>query len=148
MKTDSGSFRDLLGSVFTKNGQIYRTVLKPGVESYELARNSGVYEKLSTAGLLIAHEEIENSEFIIKDTEYCLRHPKIPMISYPWEWSFSMLKDAALIHLAIMEIEAWFIADFNLFKNIDSRLTHEYIQQQLSDSIRKTNTVRSLSAMI
>ncbi len=37
-----------------------------------------------------------------------------------------------IIHLAVMEIEAWFIADFNLFQNIDSRLTHEYIQQQLN----------------
>ena len=29
--------------------------------------------------------------------------------------------------LAIMETEAWFLADFNLFSRINPQLTHEYI---------------------
>lgn len=32
-----------------------------------------------------------------------LEHDRIPFISYPYEWSFSMLKDAGLLHLDLME---------------------------------------------
>ncbi len=33
----------------------------------------------------------------------CLEHEKIPFISYPYEWSFDMLKDAALFQLELVD---------------------------------------------
>ena len=36
-----------------------------------------------------------------------------------------------------MEIEAWFIADKNLFQKINPILTFEYIQQQLGHDLKK-----------
>lgn len=35
------------------------------------------------------------------DARYVVEHPKIPFISYPYEWSFPALKSAALLHLDI-----------------------------------------------
>ncbi|MBN1614010.1 MAG: SAM-dependent methyltransferase [Deltaproteobacteria bacterium] len=102
MTSDSGSFRDPAGHVFTRNGRIYRSIFEPGVNDFEAARDAGIHEKLIDAGLLIHHEEIEEKD-APSGTVYCLRHPRIPMISYPWEWPFSLLKDAALLHLDIME---------------------------------------------
>jgi len=32
-----------------------------------------------------------------------LEHETVPFVSYPYEWSFSMLKDAALLHLHLIE---------------------------------------------
>lgn len=39
-------------------------------------------------------------------------------------------KDKLKFILAIMETEAWFLAEFNLFSRINSRLTHTYINEK------------------
>ena len=103
MIINSGSFRDPSGQVFSKNGEIYRSIFEPGIDNYLAARDSGAYEKLIDAGLLIPHEELEKPRQAPEGTVYCLKHPRLPMVSYPWEWSFSMLKRAALLHLDAME---------------------------------------------
>lgn len=100
--SDSGSFRDPSGHVFSRNGHIYRAIFEAGAKDFEAARDAGIHEKLIEAGLLIPHEEVDARD-ALPGTVYCLRHPRLPMVSYPWEWSFSLLKDAALLHLDIME---------------------------------------------
>jgi len=101
---DSGSFRDPSGHVFMKDGEVYRSIFKPGIMDFEAARDSGVYDKLIGRGLLLSHQEVNPSNLAPEGTVYCLAHPRLPMISYPWEWPFSLLKDAALIHLDAMKI--------------------------------------------
>lgn len=104
MVSNSGSFRDPFGHVFAQDGKIYRSIFEPGVKDYEAARDAGVYDKLIEAGLLLPHDEVDIGDLAPEGTIYCLSHPRLPMISYPWEWSFSMLKDAALMHLDAMEM--------------------------------------------
>jgi len=41
--------------------------------------------------------------------------------------------------LAIMEIEAWFLADYNLFSRMNSQLTPEYIQEETSYDLVNDN---------
>ncbi len=65
--------------------------------------DSGLYAKLVKANLLIPHVEADQlpaeSEFAFKVIQ-----PEIaPFISYPYEWSFSQLKDAALATLSIQK---------------------------------------------
>jgi len=103
MVTNTGSFRDPSGRIFEIDGEIYRSVFKPGVDDFEAARDSGAFHKLMEAGLLLPHEESDMGDLAPDDTVYCLKHPRLPMISYPWEWPFSLAKDAALIHLQAME---------------------------------------------
>lgn len=104
MKSDSGSFRDPWGSVFVMDGEIRRAVFSPGAGHYAGAKERGIYEGLIKKGLLIAHEERSAvGEGIPEGTVFCLSHPRLPMVSYPWEWTFSMLKDGALLHLNVME---------------------------------------------
>lgn len=104
MTADSGSFRDPSGHVFCKDGRIYRSIFEPGVKDFEAARNAGIYDKLIEAKLLLPHDEVNPDGLASEGTVHCLSHPRLPMISYPWEWSFSMFKDAALIHLDAMEM--------------------------------------------
>ena len=104
MDADTGSFRDPSGLVFSKNGNIYRSIFEPGAKDFEEAQNAGIYDKLIEAGYLIDHNQVDKNDFFPDGTVYCLKHPRLPMISYPWEWCFSMLKKAALIHLEIMEM--------------------------------------------
>ena len=104
MTVNTGSFRDPSGHVFTKEKSVYRSIFKAGVINYEAARDAGVYDKLIKAGLLLPHNEVDPGDLTPEGTIYCLSHPLLPMISYPWEWPFSFLKDAALIHLEVMKI--------------------------------------------
>ena len=100
-KVNRGSFRDPSGQVFRQANTIYRTVYPAGASSFEKARDQGIYEQLIDQNLLLSFSESPNSDGL-PPAAYYLRHPTLPMISYPWEWPFSMLKSAALLHLEIM----------------------------------------------
>jgi len=102
MQIDSGSFRDPSGQVFERNGTIYRSIFAHGLDEFVAARGARVYDKLIDAGLLVSHEEVNSNIWAPEGTLICLKHPRIPIVSYPWEWPFSFLKDAALIHLDAM----------------------------------------------
>ena len=47
--------------------------------------------------------------------------------------------DKLKIFLAIMETEAWFLADYELFNRMDKRLTREYIEEQLGYDLEQEN---------
>jgi hypothetical protein len=63
---------------------------------------SGLYEKLVAAGLLIPHEE--TGDPVTDDAYRVIRPERVGFISYPYEWCFGQLKDAALATLRIQEI--------------------------------------------
>jgi hypothetical protein len=97
------SFRDPSGFLFKRGGNIYRQVNTDYKENYVHLINSGLYKALVGAELLIPHEELD-TEAARHDKFYKIIKPvPIPFISYPYEWSFSQLKDAALITLEIQK---------------------------------------------
>lgn len=97
------SFRDPSGFLFYRDGLIYRQVNKFYKENYDHLVNSGLYEALVDAKLLIPHEEV-GIESIEPESAYKVIRPElIPFISYPYEWCFSQLKDAALTTLTIQK---------------------------------------------
>ena len=104
MTQNQGSFHDPANQVFFLNGDVYRAIFQPGVTHYVAAKKKGVYAKLIEAGFLLPHQETDPPPCAPEGTVYCLQHQKLPMVSYPWEWSFAMLKDAALLHLDAMEM--------------------------------------------
>ena len=60
-------------------------------------------QKLTEAGSLIPHREVEPSFSWTAEAYKVLKPEPIQFISYPYEWSFSQLKDAALTTLAIQK---------------------------------------------
>ncbi len=99
------SFRDPSGHVFSYKGSIYRQVNKYYQGNYELLRLSGLADELIGKGLLINFEEISNPETVIAGEFYKVLKPRqIPYISYPYEWTFTQLKDAALLTLEVQKI--------------------------------------------
>lgn len=65
--------------------------------------DSGLYDKLVKAGLLIQHVETDQLP-VDSDSAFKVIQPEhVPFISYPYEWSFSQLKDAALATLSIQK---------------------------------------------
>ncbi|MCP4705542.1 MAG: SAM-dependent methyltransferase [candidate division Zixibacteria bacterium] len=99
----SGSFRDPSGFLFISKGTLYRQVNFVYKEYYDLLMSSELYKNLTETDLLISHHEVDTN-IIKSDNAYKLISPEvIPFISYPYEWSFSQLKDAALLTLDIQK---------------------------------------------
>ncbi len=99
----ASSFRDPSGFVFFYDGLVYRQVNIIYKENYDHLIDSGLYEKLVYSGLLISHDEV-GTDYAKTDKAYKILKPElIPFISYPYEWCFSQLKDAALTTLKIQK---------------------------------------------
>ena len=96
-----GSFRDPSGFVFTRDGKLHRQVNLSYRKEYDKLMSSGLYADLAEKGWLVHHEESTENP-ADRDSAYKTITPDpIPFISYPYEWSFSQLKDAGLLTLQI-----------------------------------------------
>ena len=98
---DPGSFRDPSGSVYRSGDSILRTVM-PGVasEAYRAARDAGLFQDLAERGYLLPIEEIAIPPFAsMAGAAHVLKSPRLPFVSYPYEWSFALHRKAALLHL-------------------------------------------------
>jgi ribosomal protein L11 methylase PrmA len=105
MKTEvvESSFRDPSGSVFYHDKTLYRRINFSYKENFDHLINSGLYDELRRNNLIIGHEESTDVFFDDPDFYKLIRPTKIPFISYPYEWCFSQLKDAALVTLSIQK---------------------------------------------
>lgn len=99
MQIEKGSFRDPSGSIFYKDGEVFRQVNSIYSTHYQQLMTSGLYDRLVEKKLLIPHLEVSQNPLILKPE-------RIPFISYPHEWSFSQLKQAALLTLEVQAIAA------------------------------------------
>jgi 2-polyprenyl-3-methyl-5-hydroxy-6-metoxy-1,4-benzoquinol methylase len=93
------SYRDPSGFVFENNGVIYRQVNLSFQEDFDEFINSGCYDRLVNKRLLIAHEEVAENLNGSPGYYKTIRPRPIQFISYPYEWSFDMLRDAAMLTL-------------------------------------------------
>lgn len=95
------SFRDPSGFIFSQDDILYRQINHSYAASYDKLQQSGLYDALLKDQLLIPHEEADLS-LALSDSAYKVIKPTaVEYISYPHEWSFSQLKDAALLTLRI-----------------------------------------------
>ena len=99
----SGSYRDPKGRVIIRDDTVYRTITTAGIGDYEAVKKTGFYDELVESGMLVPYEEVdvEIDSGDQAEVRKVLKHPKLDFISYPYEWSFSTLKTAALFHLKI-----------------------------------------------
>ena len=101
MNFDKGSFRDQAGKIFYLNNKVYRIITSEGSERLKFLEENQIIEKSIKNNYLIKSKVVSNkiiNESLSKN-EIVYEHEKIPYISYPYEWSFSQLKAAALHHL-------------------------------------------------
>lgn len=93
------SFRDRSGFIFRDGeGRLCRQINSCYFDDYQALMESGLCSLLTEKQWLVAHEE---APFAESDLSRVIYPAELPFISYPYEWSFSMLKDAALLTLKI-----------------------------------------------
>ncbi len=97
----AGSFRDPSGQVYERDGRIFRTVSRVAAEDFEFVRRTPFYEAAVSSGRLVDARLLDAADAreISPDAVHVVEHPRLPFISYPYEWPFPALKAAALLHL-------------------------------------------------
>ena len=93
---ESSSFRDPSGFIFYKDGNVFRQVNECYLDVFNKFNSSDFCKELFDKNWLIKHEVVEE-----KKDSLVLKVDKVPFISYPYEWCFNQIKDAALLTLRI-----------------------------------------------
>ena len=106
LQVEPGSFRDREGRVYYYEGSVYRGISETAYLNWLELSRSAFFKHACQAGKLVVTEEVESQplrELTGLHWKALLKHEKIPYISYPYEWCFGMLKDAALLQLELMD---------------------------------------------
>jgi len=99
----AASFRDPSGFLFWKDGVLYRQINVGYKNDYDFLIESGLYRQLLDERMLLPHEEVLGIVWDRKLVYKIIKPEILPFVSYPYEWSFSQLKDAALLTLQIQK---------------------------------------------
>ena len=100
-----GSFKDPTSRVYRGNDNILRALNRRGAEIYETLEKQSFFAEWLEGGKIIPTERAvgaDSAQLVADGWALVLQHRRIPFISYPYEWPFSMLKDAALLHLELL----------------------------------------------
>ena len=101
---EPGSFRDPESRVFYSGDRVLRALSADGLSDFqavEADRRSGSASARAAAWWAPSSWRARPAcpAGLVKDSAGVLEHERIPFVSYPYEWPFSMLKDAALLQL-------------------------------------------------
>ncbi|MFC4147813.1 methyltransferase [Micromonospora mangrovi] len=97
-RVEPGSFRDPGNRVFHRGTEVLRGLDERSAGDWRTLAASDFFRALLADGRVCATEEIAATP----PWSAVLRHERIPFVSHPYEWSFGMLRDAALLHLEIL----------------------------------------------
>ncbi len=100
-----GSFRDPSGYVFSREGRVFRAVDEECHKVIRGLTDDGLLARLTEKGMLVGSQMVEDAS-LRRDLaaecpgfEHFLEHDVLTSITYPYEWSVSMLADAAVLTL-------------------------------------------------
>ncbi len=104
---EAGSFRDRHGRIYYIGDLVYRGISAQALREWEMLAATSFFKQLLQEGKIVRTERVEPAQRPgaagLQEWAGVLRHDRIPFVSYPYEWPFGMLKDAALLQLEILE---------------------------------------------
>jgi hypothetical protein len=105
---EPGSFRDPHSRVVEADGAVLRLLSEQGFRDWTALASSELFRRCVAEGKLIGTEVAPEEAVDLPDGLHygaaaVLRHEVVPFVSYPYEWPFAMLKDAALLQLELLQ---------------------------------------------
>jgi SAM-dependent methyltransferase len=106
MLIEPGSFRDRKARIFYRDGEVYRLLNGEALKDWEALSATQFFTDRQTRGQIVRTVQVEGDVALTATNHESwagvLRHDKVPFVSYPYEWPFGMLRDAALLHLDLL----------------------------------------------
>lgn len=102
---EPGSFRDRNARVFAHEGKILRGLNPQALAEWEKLSATRFFRRFEREGTLVHTERVDAAAPLppgLASWSAILSHQKVPFVSYPYEWCFGMLKDAALLQLELL----------------------------------------------
>ncbi|RPJ72174.1 MAG: methyltransferase [Acidobacteria bacterium] len=102
---EPGSFRDRSARVFYHHGEVFRALSARALEQWEALSATEFHARFVAQGRMIRSERVDLDMALPPGAvgwAAALRHEAVPFVSYPYEWSFGMLQDAALLQLDLL----------------------------------------------
>jgi SAM-dependent methyltransferase len=97
---EAGSFRDRNGTVFYRGERVYRALSGRALANWQRLSQTPFFERHRRSGAIVdTHTACIDG---LPHAAGMLEHARIPFVSYPYEWTFGMLKDAALLQLELL----------------------------------------------
>jgi len=102
-RAESGSFRDRQNQVFYRDGGVFRYLSVQAAAEWQALAATRFFKRRMDEGSLVETQAVEEPAADAGPWAALLRHDTIPFISYPYEWPFGMLKDAARLSLDLLD---------------------------------------------
>jgi SAM-dependent methyltransferase len=100
---EPASFRDPASRVFyADDGAVLRALTGEALEEFRRVAATDFFTRAVHDGRIVETELLEPAPADLEGHPAALRHERIPFVSYPYEWSFSMLREAALLQLDLL----------------------------------------------
>ena len=94
------------GRVFYHRGRVLRALSARALAAWETLVASRFFARALEDGRVVATRRADFPAELLQELSShwaaVLEHDRIPFVSYPYEWSFSMLRDAALLELELL----------------------------------------------
>lgn len=105
---DAGSFRDRDGRIYHLDGRIIRGVSESALKEFQRLQETQFYADFLKSGRLVSSEFLDRDQVPLPEPVKrhwagFIEHGRVPVISYPYERPFGMLRDAALLQLELVE---------------------------------------------
>jgi SAM-dependent methyltransferase len=104
-----GSFRDPAGYVFAKGDRIFRAIDEATSEDLRALGQSGVLARLIQSGAVVGTRVVDDPTLVAElRQEHApfaafLEHDRLDTLSFPYEWTVSMIADAGLATLEVQD---------------------------------------------
>jgi ribosomal protein L11 methylase PrmA len=134
VERDPGSYRDPSGYVFRRDSVLYRAIDRSYGEEWQAFVASGLHDRLVERGWLVPVEIAPLDVAADPNAVAVLRPEPVEFVSYPYEWTFGQLKDAALLTLDVHRaaLEADFVLKDATAYNVQFRRGRPILIDSLS----------------
>jgi hypothetical protein len=112
-RRDPGSFRDPDGGVIHLGDRILRYYRTDAAPAFQALNDSGLLRDLESRDLLVGSTPVDAGDepevyegvrrAVGEDVGVVVEHPRVPFVSYAYEWPLEMLRDAAVCQLDVAE---------------------------------------------
>jgi ribosomal protein L11 methylase PrmA len=109
VRRGDGSFRDPASGVVLVGPRVLRHFDDDAARTFSALAAAGVLDDLARRGAIIGWQDASPADArevaaVAPCAALVLEHPRVPFVSYPYEWPFAMLKAAALLTLEIQAV--------------------------------------------